>query len=84
MVDGWAEDIAMTHVAKAILDKQGYHIIIQKASADMILASMNNEDTDLFMGVWLPHTHAAKIAKFPELTELGNQLQQRAHRFGCA
>ncbi|MFP3593584.1 glycine betaine ABC transporter substrate-binding protein [Chryseobacterium sp. SIMBA_038] len=71
MVDGWAEDVAMTHVAKAILDEQGYHVIIQKASTDMILASMNNEDTDLFMGVWLPYTHATKVAKFPELINLG-------------
>ncbi len=72
MVDGWAEDVAMTHVVKAILDEQGYHVIIQKASTDMILASMNNEDTDLFMGVWLPYTHAAKVARFPELINLGN------------
>jgi glycine betaine/proline transport system substrate-binding protein len=71
MVDGWAENVAMTHVAKAVLDEQGYHVIIQKASTDMILASMNNEDTDISMGVWLPHTSAVKIAKFPELTELG-------------
>nr|WP_315031436.1 glycine betaine ABC transporter substrate-binding protein [uncultured Chryseobacterium sp.] len=71
MVDGWAEGVAMTHVAKAILDEQGYHVIIQKASTDMILASMNNEDTDLFMGIWLPHTHAKKLAKFPELKNLG-------------
>jgi glycine betaine/proline transport system substrate-binding protein len=71
MVDGWAENVAMTHVAKAVLDEQGYHVIIQKASTDMILASMNNEDTDISMGVWLPHTSAVKIAKFPELIELG-------------
>jgi len=71
MVDGWAEDVAMTHIVKAILDEQGYHVVIQKASTDMILASMNNEDTDLFLGVWLPYTHASKIAKFPELINLG-------------
>lgn len=71
MVDGWAEDVAMTHVAKAILDEEGYHVIIQKASTDMILASMNNEDTDLFMGVWLPYTHASKVSRFPDLKALG-------------
>lgn len=71
MVDGWAEDVAMTHVVKAILDEKGYHVVIQKASTDMILASMNNEDTDLFLGVWLPYTHANKIAKFPELINIG-------------
>lgn len=75
MVDGWAEDVAMTHVAKAILDEQGYHVIIQKASTDMILASMNNEDTDLFMGVWLPYTHAKKVAKFPGLVHIGTNYE---------
>lgn len=75
MVDGWAEDVAMTHVAKAILDEKDYHVIIQKASTDMILASMNNEDTDLFMGVWLPYTHATKVAKFPDLVELGTNYE---------
>lgn len=75
MVDGWAEDVAMTHVAKAILDEQGYHVIIQKASTDMILASMNNEDTDLFMGVWLPYTHAKKVAKFPGLIHIGTNYE---------
>ncbi|AZA62606.1 glycine betaine ABC transporter substrate-binding protein [Chryseobacterium indoltheticum] len=75
MVDGWAEDVAMTHVVKAILDEKGYHVVIQKASTDMILASMNNEDTDLFLGVWLPYTHANKIAKFPELIHLGTNYE---------
>lgn len=70
MVDGWAEGVAMTHVAKAILDKEGYHVIIQKASTDMILASMHNEDTDVFMDVWLPNTHGKKIAKFKDLVDL--------------
>lgn len=37
----------------------------------MILASMNNEDTDLFMGVWLPYTHASKVNRFPDLKALG-------------
>lgn len=71
MVDGWADDVAFTYVTKAILDQQGYHVIIQKASTDMILASMNNGDTDLFLGTWLPYTHAAKVAKFPKLETLG-------------
>jgi len=76
MVDGWAEGVAMTHVAKAILDEMGYHVIIQKASTDMILASMHNEDTDLFMDVWLPNTHGTKIAKFSNLMELGTSYTE--------
>ncbi|AIM38491.1 glycine/betaine ABC transporter [Sphingobacterium sp. ML3W] len=71
MVDGWAEGVAMTYVAKAVLEELDYHVVIQRATPDMILASMNNGDTDLYMDVWLPLTHGDKIAKFPNLVELG-------------
>jgi len=71
MVDGWAEGVAMTYIAKAIMEEKGYHVVIQRATPDMILASMNNGDTDLYMDVWLPLTHGAKVAKFPKLQEIG-------------
>lgn len=71
MVDGWAEGVAMTYVAKAMMEEKGYHVVIQRATPDMILASMNNGDTDLYMDVWLPLTHGAKVAKFPNLQEIG-------------
>ncbi|WP_286858130.1 MULTISPECIES: glycine betaine ABC transporter substrate-binding protein [Sphingobacterium] len=71
MVDGWAEGVAMTYIAKAIMEEKGYHVVIQRATPDMILASMNNGDTDLYMDVWLPLTHGAKVAKFPNLKEIG-------------
>lgn len=71
MVDGWAEGVAMTYVAKAVLEEMDYHLVIQRATPDMILASMNNGDTDLYMDVWLPLTHGSKIAKFPNLVDIG-------------
>ena len=71
MVDGWAEGVAMTHIAKVIMEEKGYHVVIQRATPDMILASMNNGDTDVYMDVWLPLTHGSKVAKFPNLLELG-------------
>lgn len=71
MVDGWAEGVAMTYVAKAVMEEKGYHVVIQRATPDMILASMNNGDTDLYMDVWLPLTHGTKVAKFPNLQEIG-------------
>ncbi len=71
MVDGWAEGVAMTEVAKVIMEEKGYHVVIQRATPDMILASMNNGDTDLYMDVWLPLTHGSKVAKFPNIEELG-------------
>ncbi len=71
MVDGWAEGVAMTEVAKVIMEEKGYHVVVQRATPDMILASMNNGDTDLYMDVWLPLTHGSKVAKFPNIEELG-------------
>jgi len=71
MVDGWAEGVAMTHIAKVIMEEKGYHVVIQRATPDMILASMNNGDTDVYLDVWLPLTHGSKVAKFPNLQELG-------------
>jgi glycine betaine/proline transport system substrate-binding protein len=71
MVDGWAEGVAMTEVAKVIMEEKGYHVVIQRATPDMILASMNNGDTDLYMDVWLPLTHGSKVAKFTNIEELG-------------
>lgn len=71
MVDGWAEGVAMTYVAKAVLEEMDYQLVIQRATPDMILASMNNGDTDLYMDVWLPLTHGSKIAKFPNLVDIG-------------
>jgi len=71
MVDGWAEGVAMTHIAKVIMEEKGYRVVIQRATPDMILASMNNGDTDLYMDVWLPLTHGSKVAKFPNLKALG-------------
>ncbi len=65
----------MTHVAKVIMEEKGYHVVIQRATPDMILASMNNGDTDLYMDVWLPLTHGSKVAKFSNLEELGTSYR---------
>lgn len=71
-VDGWAEGIAMTEVVKQILDEQGYNVVTQKATPDMILASMNNQDTDLYLDIWLPLTHGSKVARFPDLVDIAS------------
>jgi glycine betaine/proline transport system substrate-binding protein len=81
MVDGWAEGVAMTYVVKAILEEMDYHMVIQRATPDMILASMNNGDTDLYMDVWLPLTHGSKIAKFPNLVDLGTSYGHARNGF---
>lgn len=71
VVDGWAEGTAMTTVAKVFLEDKGYHIVTQKAAVNLLLASMNNGDTDIYMDVWLPRTHGDKVARFKNIQSLG-------------
>ena len=71
IVDGWAEGTAMTTVAKVYLEEKGYHIVTQKAAVNLLLASMNNGDTDVYMDVWLPRTHGDKVARFKNIQSLG-------------
>lgn len=68
-VDGWAEGVAMTHVAQAYFEEQGYTVKLQKAAVDLIFASLSNGDTDAFMDTWLPATHGSKVAKFKDKIE---------------
>ncbi len=75
MVDGWAEGVAMTHIAKEILTEQGYTVKVKKAAVDLVFASLANGDLDVFMDAWLPITHKEKIAKFAgKLESLGTNF----------
>lgn len=71
MVEGWAEGNAMTLITKEVLTRKGYHVVTHKAAPNLLLASMNNGDTDVFMNVWLPKTHGDKIAPFPNISSVG-------------
>ncbi len=63
-VDGWAEGVAMTHVATEIMKEKGYDVELKKAAVDLVFASLANGDVDVFMDAWLPATHKEKVAKF--------------------
>ncbi|MCW3786544.1 glycine betaine ABC transporter substrate-binding protein [Plebeiibacterium sediminum] len=77
LVDGWAEGVAMTNVAKEILTQNGYEVTIKKAAVDMIFASLANNDVDVFMDAWLPQTHKEKVAKFADkLESLGTNFEE--------
>ncbi len=78
MVDGWAEGVAMTHVAKEILTEQGYTVNVKKAAVDLVFASLANGDLDVFMDAWLPITHKEKVAKF------GNKIESLGTNFDAA
>jgi len=54
----WAEGIAMTHLAQAIIeDKLGYEVETQQADVAIVFQGVAAGDYDAFMDVWLPTTH---------------------------
>lgn len=69
----WAEGIAMSNLAKVILEENGYQVNLLNAGVAPIFASMPKGDIDLFMDTWLPITHEVYIDKYGStLEDLGN------------
>ena len=61
----WAEGIAMTNLAAAILEeKLGYKVELTMADVAPIFTSVSKGETDAFMDVWLPITHESYMEKY--------------------
>jgi glycine betaine/proline transport system substrate-binding protein len=69
----WAEGIAMTNLAKVVLeDEMGYDVETTMADPGLVFASLSQSDQDVFMDGWLPVTHESYMNQFGEdLTDLG-------------
>ena len=51
----WAEGIAMTNLAKVVLEeKMGYEVDMKQGEAGMVFTSLAGGDMDVFMDGWLP------------------------------
>lgn len=61
----WAEGIAMTHLAKAVIeDRLGYKVTLTQADPGVIYAALANGDQDLMLDAWLPWTHKPYWEKY--------------------
>ena len=60
----WAEGIAMSNLAKVVLEEQGYKVALKNADIAPIFASLAAKDVDLFLDSWLPITHEDYFAKY--------------------
>ncbi|MEL7624210.1 MAG: glycine betaine ABC transporter substrate-binding protein [Clostridiales bacterium] len=69
----WAEGIAMTNLAAAILeDKMDYKVELTMADAAPVFTSVAGGNTDAFLDVWLPITHESYIERFgQDMVDLG-------------
>lgn len=71
----WAEGIAMTNVAKILLEENGYEVNMKNADVAPIFASLSRGNADVFMDVWLPTTHEDYMKQYSASLEvLGNNF----------
>ena len=52
----WLEGIAMSHLAKVVLEEHGYEVELQNADLAPIFVSMSGKKSDVFLDAWLPIT----------------------------
>jgi len=76
-VVNWAEGIAMTNLAQAILeDKMGYDVEVTMAEPGLIFTSLAEGDYDAFLDGWLPVTHQSYMEQFgDDLADLGYNFE---------
>ncbi|WP_206426656.1 glycine betaine ABC transporter substrate-binding protein [Clostridium sp. E02] len=69
----WAEGIAMSNLAAAILEeKMGYKVDLVLADVAPVFTSLASGNTDLFLDTWLPVTHGEYLEKYgDDIVDLG-------------
>lgn len=69
----WAEGIAMTNLAKVILeDRMDYQVEMTAADVAPVYSSLAQGDQDAFMDGWLPVTHGSYMEEYGEsVVDLG-------------
>lgn len=65
----WSEGIAMSYLAKVMLESKGYDVMLRNADIAPIFVSMAAGKVDVFMDSWLPATHANYIKKYGDNLE---------------
>lgn len=73
----WADGIAMTNLAQAILeDKMGYEVKTTMGDVGIIYTSIADGDSDAFLDAWLPITHKDYVEKYKDKIEnLGTNFE---------
>ena len=74
----WAEGIAMTNLAKVILEEQGYRVTLKNADIAPIFTSVASGKADVFMDAWLPVTHADYMEQYGDRLETLGTVYEHA------
>lgn len=62
----WAEGVAMTNLAKVVLEERDINVKATLIEPGPLYASLAKGDADLYLDAWLPHTHKDYWARFGE------------------
>ena len=65
----WSEGIAMSYLAKAMLEEQGYKVTLKNADIAPIFTSVAAGKVDLFLDAWLPNTHVDYMRQYGDRLE---------------
>lgn len=74
----WSEGIAMSHLAKVILEEQGYDVRMLNADLAPIFASLSRKKADVFMDVWLPVTMHDYMEQYGDKLEIIGDIYDNA------
>lgn len=75
----WAEDVAVTHLWKEILEQKGYKVNVKSLEVAPLFVGLNKGDLDFFMDSWLPVTHQTYWDKYKDnLDDYGVWYESKA------
>ncbi len=78
-VDGWADSVATTEVAAAIIrEKLGYDVKLVPVSAGIMWSGVARGDLDASLSAWLPVTHSEYYKKFKKQVVLVGTVEADA------
>ncbi len=70
-VDGWADSVATTNLAAAIITgKLGYRVELLPLAAGIMWQGVARGDIDATLSAWLPVTHEAYLANFKDKVQI--------------
>ncbi len=73
----WSEGIALTNLAKAILEDKGYQVKLTLLEPGKIYSTLAKSEAELMLDAWLPHTHSEYWKKYNDnLRKIGEAFSQ--------
>jgi glycine betaine/proline transport system substrate-binding protein len=76
VVAGWDEDVAASHLWKALLEERGYTVNLQELDIASTFTGVANGQVDLYLDAWLPTTHQVYWDRFKDQLEVVTGWQE--------